>query len=140
MSLRLADTEDTTISVTVSEVITIDSTTGPTAIAVTPDSSDYTNTDTIPVSTNDAAGYTLNLEDSDATTNLTKGGDTIPAMATALTCAAAWTNDEALVDNEWGFKTDYAAATYDNGQYCPILTSTGAGNDIDVTYGSRSKQ
>lgn len=126
----LADTENTIINATVAEVITIDSTTDPLAIAVTPNSTDQTGNDTILVSTNAAGGYTLNLEDSDATTTLAKGADNIPAMTTALTCAAAWANDEALVDNEWGFKAD---AQGDANHYCPILASTGAGNDI-ATY------
>lgn len=123
----VTDTEDTVINVDVAEVITIDSTSGTVSINATPGGGDYTGTDTILVSTNDAAGYTLNLKDSDTVTNLVSGGNTIAAMTVAVACSAAWTNDEALADNEWGFKAD---ALGDASQYCPILTSAGSGNDI----------
>ena len=48
-------------------------------------------------------------------------------MTVGTACSGAWTNDEALANGEWGFKADSLG---DANEYCPILSSAGAGNDI----------
>jgi hypothetical protein len=53
--------------------------------------------DIISVSTNNTAGYTLTLADSDATTNLVSGGNNITATSGTTTTPAA------LGTNKWGF-------------------------------------
>src|SRR4051812_29156490 len=77
--LAAADTANTTISTTISAVISVFTTNGTVTANVLPTVSgaETIASDTVTVSTNDSAGYTLKLEDANATTSLTSGGNTI---------------------------------------------------------------
>lgn len=102
-----AATSNTTISSVVSPVIGV-FTSGPTVnVNVIPSGAgaQSINSDTVTVSTNDAAGYTLQLEDADANTYLASGGDQI--VASAGTHAAPI----AAAANTWGYHVDGGAFT-----------------------------
>lgn len=89
---------NTTINATVNAVISI--TTGsPVAISLTPTGSGVLTSasDTVTVNTNNTGGYNLTLADSDATTDLTSGGDNLTATSGTKTAPIALTN------GTWGF-------------------------------------
>lgn len=96
-----AATGNTTISTTIAAVISVTSN-GTVSADVTPTVSgaQTTSSDTVSVTTNDSAGYTLKLEDADATTALASGGNTI--MATSGTPASP----AALTAGKWGWRID----------------------------------
>jgi hypothetical protein len=98
-----SQTGATTINATIGSVISM-TTSGTVALAVTPVSggSATSASDTVSVSTNNTLGYTLTLADSDATTSLGNGGNTIPAGAGTFAAPAA------LANNTWGYRVDGA--------------------------------
>lgn len=91
------DTQNTTINATINAVISM-TTSGTVAISLTPTGSGVVSSasDTVTVNTNNAAGYNLQLADSDATTTLVDGGNTIAAHAGTKTTPTA------LATNTWG--------------------------------------
>lgn len=97
----VSDTEPTTINAVVDTVISVTTSTTvnvnltPTSAGVTSSSSD-----TVTTSTNNAAGYTLSLANTDATTTLVKGAETIAAHSGTQTTP---TN---LAVNTWGYRVD----------------------------------
>lgn len=96
-----AATSNTTISSVVSAVISISS--GATVnvnVLPTGAGSQSINSDTVSVSTNDSNGYTLQLEDNDATTYLASGGNQIVASAGTHAAPAV------PVVNTWGYHVD----------------------------------
>jgi hypothetical protein len=89
---------NTTINADVAAVISI-STGNNVNISLTPTSGGVVSSasDTVTVSTNNTAGYTLNIADSDATTTLTSGSNTFSAISGTKTAPIALTN------GTWGF-------------------------------------
>ncbi len=95
------DSQNTTINATIASVISL-TTSGTVAIGVTPVSggAQTSASDTVSVSTNNAAGYDLTLADSDATTTLVNGANTIAAHA------GTQASPTALANNTWGYHVD----------------------------------
>lgn len=93
-----AQTANTTINATIAAVISV-STSGTVNLSLTPTSGGVVSSgfDTITVNTNDTAGYTLNVADSDANTNLVSGGNNIAASSNTTASPAT------LANNTWGF-------------------------------------
>ena len=91
----------TTINAIIGSTISM-TTTGTVNLNVTPvtGGAQTSASDTVSVSTNNTAGYTLTLADSDATTSLVKGSDTIAAHT------ATQASPTALVNNSWGYHVD----------------------------------
>lgn len=96
-----AVTATTDINANVASVISM-TTSGTVDLNITPVSggSQTSASDTVSVSTNNSAGYTLTLADSDATTTLTKGSDTIAAHSGTQAVPTA------LANNSWGYHVD----------------------------------
>jgi hypothetical protein len=97
-----ATTASTTISSTLSSVISLFSTNGTVTINAIPTAGGVQTiaSDTVTVSTNDSAGYTLKLGETSATSTLTSGGNTIAASTGTLASPAAETA------NSWGYRVD----------------------------------
>ena len=115
-----SNTANTTVNVDVGSSISI-STSGTVSISLTPTSGGVVSSasDTVTVSTNNTLGYNLKLADSDATTDLTSGGNSFTTSANAMTAAAA------LANNTWG----YAVPT----------ATTGIGtNTFDASYSAET--
>jgi hypothetical protein len=97
-----AATTSTTINSAVSSVISVFTSNGTVTANVTPTGAGAQTiaSDTLTVSTNDTLGYTLQIADTDATTTLVSGANTIAAspgtQATPLAQAA----------NAWGYRVD----------------------------------
>ncbi|HTE22461.1 MAG TPA: hypothetical protein VK674_05480 [Candidatus Limnocylindria bacterium] len=98
-----ASAANTTVNVDVAGVISTFTTSGTVTLgALTPDATgrQSTNTDVVTVSTNDGDGFTLTLQDADATRTLVSGGNSF--AASAGTPAVPIT----LVNNAWGWRVD----------------------------------
>jgi hypothetical protein len=95
------DTASTTVNAVLGSTISISST-SPVNLNITPVSggAQTTASDTVSVSTNNAGGYFLTLEDGDATTNLVNGGNNITAHA------GTQASPTALANNTWGYRVD----------------------------------
>lgn len=97
-----AATSSTTVQSHIGSVISA-MTSGPTVTAdVTPTGvgAQTISSDTVTVSTNNTLGYTLQLADSDTTTTLTSGSNTIAASA------GTQASPIAQVANTWGYRVD----------------------------------
>ncbi len=96
-----AETTNTTVNAVVGSTISISSN-GTVNLAITPTASGSATSasDTVSVSTNNTAGYLLTIADSDATTTLVSGGNSIAASANTFAAPGA------LVNNTWGFRVD----------------------------------
>lgn len=103
MANAVNTTAGTTINATVSSVISM-TTSGTVALAITPTGSGSASSasDTVSVSTNNTAGYNLQLADSDATNTLANGGNTIAAASGTFAAPAA------MAVNTWGYRVDGA--------------------------------
>ncbi|HEX8389954.1 MAG TPA: hypothetical protein VF597_00870 [Candidatus Saccharimonadales bacterium] len=112
-----SSTANTTINATVNSVISVSSV-SPVTLNLTPTSGGVvsSSSDTVSVSTNNTAGYTLTLADNDTTVNLVSGGNTITAHAGTTTTPTALTN------GKWGFAK--AGAPFD----VSYTTETNAGS------------
>jgi hypothetical protein len=135
----VSSTANTTINATIGSTISV-STSTTVAISLTPTSGGVvsSNSDTVSVSTNNAAGYTLSLKDSDTNTSLVSGGNNI----TAWTGTAA--SPTALGNNTWGwavaglgtFDASYSAET-NNGssatKWAGIVASSGSADTLKTT-------
>lgn len=115
-----ADTKNTTINATIAPVISM-TTSGTVAISLTPSGSGVVSSasDTVTVNTNNSNGYNLQVADSDATTTLVSGANTI----------TAWTGTKAaptaLGNGTWGMAVS--------------STTTGIGtNGFDTTYSAEN--
>jgi hypothetical protein len=97
-----AATQSTTINSAISAVISLFSTGGTVTANVTPTGSGAQTiaSDTITVSTNDSLGYTLQIADSDATTTMISGANSIPASAGTQAVPIA------QAANTWGYRVD----------------------------------
>lgn len=96
-----AVTEDTIINATVGSTISM-TTSGTVTLNITPDANGQSSSasDSVSVSTNNSAGYTLTLADSDATTTLANGGNTLTAHA------GTQGTPTTLANNTWGYRVD----------------------------------
>ena len=96
-----AATASTTVSSVISPVISL-STNGTVNVNTTPTGSGVQTiqSDTVSVSTNDTAGYTLELAETGASSTLTSGGNTIAASTGTQTTPVAETA------NSWGYRVD----------------------------------
>ncbi len=92
------DSDDTIVEVSIGSVISI-ATTGTVDLAITPVAGGAQTSDsgTVTVSTNNAAGYTLTIENDSANTSLLNGAETITAHAGTVASPTA------LANNTWGF-------------------------------------
>ena len=92
----------TTVSSVVSPVISLFTTNGTVNLNVTPTASGVqtVSNDTVAVSTNDSAGYTLQLAESGAASALTSANGTIPAVSGTQSAPLAETA------STWGYRVD----------------------------------
>lgn len=97
-----ASAATTNIDSVISPVISLFTTSGTVTIDATPTAGGVQTiaSDTVTVSTNDTAGYTLKLGETTATTTLTSGGNTIPAVSGTFSTPIAETA------NTWGYRVD----------------------------------
>ena len=97
-----AATTSTTINSAISSVISVFTSNGTVAANVTPTGAGAQTiaSDTLTVSTNNSLGYTLQIADSDATTTLVSGGNTIPASS------GTQASPTAQSVNTWGYRVD----------------------------------
>ena len=92
---------NTTINATIGSSISI-TTSSTVAISLTPTAGGVvsSNSDAVTVNTNNATGYFLELADSDASTNLVSGANTIAAHS------GTFASPTVLANNTWGYRTD----------------------------------
>lgn len=92
------DSEGTTVSATVGDTITV-TTSGTVSLTLAPVAGGVvsSNSDTVEVSTNVAAGYTLTLANADGTSNLVSGGNNFTAHA------GTQASPTALANGTWGY-------------------------------------
>lgn len=97
------DTKSTTVNVTIGSTISM-TTSGTVALGVTPTGVGAASSasDTVTVATNNSTGYNLSLADSDATTTLVDGANTIAAHA------GTFGTPTTLANNSWGYRVDGA--------------------------------
>jgi len=92
----------TSINSTIGSTISVFTSSGSVAINATPTGTGVqtTNNDVVTVSTNNSAGYTLQLNETTAATALVSGGNSIPATSGTIAAPTA------LAANTWGFRVD----------------------------------
>ena len=92
------DNQNTTVEVNLGSAISL-TTTGTVTINITPVSggSQSSASDTVTVNSNNTSGYNLAIRDSDGTTTLSNGTDTITASSNTFAAGAA------LANNTWGW-------------------------------------
>lgn len=92
----------TSVTSTIGAIISVFTTSGTVAINATPTAGGVQTiaSDTVTVSTNDAAGYTLKLGETTAASTLVSGGNSIVASAGTLAAPIA------QVVNTWGYRVD----------------------------------
>jgi hypothetical protein len=103
-AIASAQTTTTVVSSTLSPVISLLTSNGTVNVNAIPTSGGVQTiaSDTVTVSTNDSAGYTLKLGETGVATALTNGGNTIPASSGTQSSPVA----EAV--NTWGYRVDGA--------------------------------
>ncbi len=141
-------TASTTISSVISPVISLFTTSGTVNANVTPTGAgaQTISSDTATVSTNDSAGYTLTLADTDATTTLVSGSDTIPASSGSQTTPVVMTA------NTWGYAVQ-SVGGFNSSGYTSVsnaaisgslkfagVPATGSPNTLKTTSGTRLKR
>ena len=96
-------TGTTTISSTIGSAINIFTTSGTVNLNAIPTGAGVqtSSSDTITVSTNNSAGYTLSLNETAASTALVSGGNSIPAIS-----GSTFATPVALTANTWGYRVD----------------------------------
>lgn len=96
-----SSTATTTVNATINSTITVTSS-GTVNLPITPTTtgSQTTASDTVSVSTNNTTGYQLRISDSDTTTTLANGGNTITAHT------GTYAAPTALAANTWGYRVD----------------------------------
>lgn len=102
-----AITASTTISSQISAVISLLTTNGTVNVNVTPTGGGVQTiaSDTVTVSTNDSSGYTLQLAETGASSNLVSGSNNIPASSGTVASPIAMAVDT------WGFRVDGLAGS-----------------------------
>lgn len=100
--MAAASTTSTTISSSIGSVISLLSSNGTVNVNVTPTGSGAQTiaSDTVTVSTNDSSGYTLQLAETGASSNMVSGGNTLPASSGSQTTPVA------MSANTWGYRVD----------------------------------
>lgn len=103
------DSDTTTVTVAVGSTISVASS-GTVNVSVTPTGvgSMSSKKDTVEVSTNNSAGYTLTIADSDSNTDLVDGANTISAHSGTLAVPTS------LAKDSWGYHVD-SAGGFDTG-------------------------
>lgn len=138
-AFAVADTGSTTVNVTVGSQITLGN--GSTTVNINPTlGSTGTAVQTLTVTTNHAAGYTLSIQMNNASTSLMNGLDAITATSNGSTPAA-------LQNNTWGWNSStsssVAAATFKTipaqGSPANIASSvtTASAAPVYVTFGAQ---
>lgn len=114
-----AATANTTILTVIGSTISVSSS-GTVNINITPvtGGAQTSASDTVSVSTNNTTGYTLKLSDSDATTTLVSGSNTIAAHTGTLASPTA------LANNSWGYHVDGAGSFSGTGAAEDNVTSS----------------
>lgn len=99
-----ANAVTTSVTSTIGSIISVFTSSGTVAVNATPTASGVQtiNNDVVTVSTNNAAGYTLSLNETSAATALSSGGNSIPATTGTVATPVA------LTANTWGFRVDSA--------------------------------
>lgn len=122
----VSDTKNTVINATVDPTISM-TTSGTVGISLAPGASAVVSSasDTVAISTNNTAGYTLTLSDSNANADLTSGGNTItPHTGTQA-------SPTALATGTWGYRVvgvgGFTAGAYSGETNATGSTSTWAG-------------
>jgi len=92
----------TSVNSSIGSIISVFSSSGTVAINATPTAGGVqtTNNDVVTVSTNNTAGYTLQLNETSASTALVATGGSIPATTGTIASPVA------LAVNTWGFRVD----------------------------------
>lgn len=93
---------DTTVTSTIGSVMSLFTTSGTVTLNATPTAGGVQTTasDTVTISTNNSAGYSLSLAETTASSSLTSGGNTIPATT------GTQASPVALTANRWGYRVD----------------------------------
>jgi hypothetical protein len=139
-------TASTTISSSISSVISLLTTNGTVNVNVVPTGSGAQTiaSDTVTVSTNDSSGYALTLADTDATTTLVSGSNTIPASSGSQTTPVVQAN------NTWGYAVQSLGGFNGSGYAAPNsaavsgtlkfagIPATGSPNTLKTTSGTAS--
>ncbi|MDB5162797.1 MAG: exported protein of unknown function [Candidatus Saccharibacteria bacterium] len=96
-------TTTTTISSTIGSAINVFTTSGTVNLNSTPTGAGVQTTasDTVTVSTNNSAGYTLSLAETTGSSALVSGGNSIPAIT-----GSTFASPTALSANTWGYRVD----------------------------------
>ena len=139
-----AATANTVINATLGSTISVTTST-PVAISLTPTAGGVVSSsnDTVSVSTNNTAGYTLTLEDNDATTTLVSGANSIAAHS------GTQASPTTLANNTWGYRVDGVggfgagptSAETNNGSSSTIwagVPATGSPNTLKTTSSTAS--
>jgi len=139
-------TASTTISSNISSVISLLTTDGTVNVNVVPTGSGAQTiaSDTVTVSTNDPSGYALTLADTDATTTLVSGSNTIP------TSSGTQTTPVVQATNTWGYAVQ-SLGGFNSSGYAPAnsaaisgtlkfagMPATGSPNTLKSTSGTAS--
>lgn len=139
-----AATANTVINATLGSTISVTTTT-PVTINLTPTAGGVvsSSSDTVSVSTNNTAGYTLTLADNDATTTLVSGANTIAAHSGTQASPTVLTNNTwgYRVDGVGGFGAGPTSAETDNGSSSTIwagVPATGSPNTLKTTSSTAS--
>jgi hypothetical protein len=113
-----ANAVSTSVNSTIGSIISVFTSSGTVAVNATPTAGGVQtiNNDVITISTNDAAGYTLKIAETTATSALTSGGNTIPASS------GTFASPVAQSVNTWGYRVD-GAGTFGAG---PTSSATNA--------------
>jgi hypothetical protein len=141
-----AATATTTVSSDVGAVISLLTTDGTVDVDVTPSGAGAQTiaSDTVTVSTNDTSGYTLQLEETTASTDLESGANTIPASSGTQASPAV------MSANTWGYRVDSVGgfgAGPTSGQSSAAISGTitfaavadnGSPNTLKTTSGTAS--
>lgn len=139
-----AATANTVINATLGSTISVTTST-PVAISLTPTAGGVvsSSSDTVSVSTNNTSGYTLTLEDNDATTTLVSGANSIAAHS------GTQASPTTLANNTWGYRVDGVggfgagptSAETNNGSSSTIwagVPATGSPNTLKTTSSTAS--
>jgi hypothetical protein len=118
-------TSTTTVSSTIGSAINVFTTNGTVDLSSTPTGAGVQTTasDTVTVSTNNSAGYTLSLAETNASSALVSGGNSIPAISGSTFGAPT-----PLTANTWGYRVDgiggFGAGTTTGASNAAIGTTT----------------
>jgi hypothetical protein len=126
-SLASADTASTTISSVITAGISAFTTSGTVNIDASSASGvkQTVNTDTVTISTNDTAGYTLTLQDGNNSNDLcTSPGAGCTGIAAVTATSASPALMDSSVINKWGYHIDGATKWCNSGSTCGATFGT----------------